>query len=111
MTKSDTSHATCVTFDRMFEMYICDEKQQYTHVKSKVNSTSTHLIISALHRVDLKISERVKLMKKLIINIETLILHIAKMKANKFVTCVNKYAIATRYDVWDYKVCELKDEK
>lgn len=50
-------------------------------------------------------------MKKLIINIETLILHIAKMKANKFVTCVNKYMIATRYDVGNYKVCEMKDEK
>lgn len=50
-------------------------------------------------------------MKKLTIDLETLVLHICKMKAEKFVININKYAIATRYDVGDYKVCELKNEK
>lgn len=51
-------------------------------------------------------------MKKLTINIETLIFHIANMKAEKFVKCVNKYTIDTKYNVLeDDKVCELKDEK
>lgn len=87
------------------------EKKQCSHVKSKVNSTSTHLIISALHRVDFRISEKVELMKKLMIDLETLVLHICKMKAEKFVSCINKYMLATRYDVEDYKVCELINEK
>ena len=50
-------------------------------------------------------------MKKLIINLETLILHIAKMKANKFVTCVNEYARDTRYVTDDTEVCKLKNDK
>ena len=50
-------------------------------------------------------------MKKLMIDLETLVLHICEMKAEKFVSCINKYMLATRYDVEDYKVCELINEK
>lgn len=45
------------------------------------------------------------------LSLESVVSHIVNMKAEKFVTCVNKYMIATRYDVGDYKVCELKDGK
>lgn len=50
-------------------------------------------------------------MKNLMIDLETLVLHICQMKAEKFVSCINKYMLATRYDVADYKVCELINEK
>lgn len=50
-------------------------------------------------------------MKKLTIDLETLILHIAKMRAEKFVECVNKYARDTRYSIEDENVCELINEK
>ena len=34
------------------------------------------------------------------------------MKAEKFVSCVNRYAVDTRYNVLENdKVCELKDRK
>lgn len=50
-------------------------------------------------------------MEKLTINLETLVLHICKMKAEKFVKCVNKYARDTRYSIVDENVCELINEK
>ena len=46
------------------------------------------------------------------LSLESVVSRIVNTKAEKFVACINKYAIATRYNVLeDDKVCELKDEK
>ena len=42
------------------------------------------------------------------LSLESVVSRIVNTKAEKFVACINKYAIATRYNV---KVCELKDGK
>ena len=86
-------------------------KQQYTHVKSKVNSTSTHLIISALHRVDFRISKKGRTYEKTYDRFRNACTAHLQNEAEKFVSCINKYMLATRYDVEDYKVCELINEK
>ena len=45
-------------------------------------------------------------------NLENIIRNITNMKTEKFVLCVNKYAVYTRYNVLEAdKVCELKNEK
>lgn len=46
-------------------------------------------------------------MRKLTVNLENLIVQICKIKTCKFVECVNKYALATRYSIDDDKVCEI----